>query len=84
MGRKRGKSKSVKEKHRVKKETQSGVDTQGKWLKKSGKLYYKYKKHIRVDKNRMILAVHSVADNEHDSRGVKPLIRKLGYKPREV
>ncbi|XOD67617.1 MAG: hypothetical protein ACMUEL_06735 [Flavobacteriales bacterium Tduv] len=26
-------------KARVKKETQSGVDTKGKWLKKSGKIY---------------------------------------------
>ncbi|XOD68055.1 MAG: hypothetical protein ACMUEL_09360 [Flavobacteriales bacterium Tduv] len=33
-------------KARVKKESQSGVDTQGKWLKKSGKLYYRYKKQI--------------------------------------
>ncbi|XOD66583.1 MAG: transposase [Flavobacteriales bacterium Tduv] len=71
-------------KERAKKKTQSGVDTQGKWLKKSGKLYYGYKKHIGVDKNGMILAVHSVAANEHDNRRLKPLIRKLGYNPREV
>ncbi|XOD68054.1 MAG: hypothetical protein ACMUEL_09355 [Flavobacteriales bacterium Tduv] len=32
----------------------------------------------------MILAVHSVPANEHDSKEVKPLIRKLGYKTREV
>ncbi|XOD67066.1 MAG: hypothetical protein ACMUEL_03400 [Flavobacteriales bacterium Tduv] len=32
----------------------------------------------------MILAVHSVAANEHDSRGLKLLISKLGYKPREI
>ncbi|XOD67495.1 MAG: hypothetical protein ACMUEL_06010 [Flavobacteriales bacterium Tduv] len=31
----------------------------------------------------MILAVHSVAANEHDSKGLKPLINKLGYKPQE-
>ncbi|XOD67807.1 MAG: hypothetical protein ACMUEL_07895 [Flavobacteriales bacterium Tduv] len=31
----------------------------------------------------MILAVHSVAANENDSRGLKPLISKLRYKPRE-
>ncbi|XOD68133.1 MAG: hypothetical protein ACMUEL_00330 [Flavobacteriales bacterium Tduv] len=37
-----------------------------------------------VDKNEMILAVHNIITNEHDSRGLKPLIRKLGYKPREV
>ncbi|XOD68103.1 MAG: hypothetical protein ACMUEL_09650 [Flavobacteriales bacterium Tduv] len=29
----------------------------------------------------MMLAVHSVAANEHDSRWLKPLISKLGYKP---
>ncbi|XOD68027.1 MAG: hypothetical protein ACMUEL_09185 [Flavobacteriales bacterium Tduv] len=28
----------------------------------------------------MILAVHSVAANEHDNRGLNPLISKLGYK----
>ncbi|XOD67450.1 MAG: hypothetical protein ACMUEL_05760 [Flavobacteriales bacterium Tduv] len=35
-----------------------------------------------MDKNGMILAaVHSLAANDHDSRGLKPLIRKLAYKP---
>ncbi|XOD67673.1 MAG: transposase [Flavobacteriales bacterium Tduv] len=66
-------------KKRVKKETQSGVDTQGKWIKKSGKLYYGYKKHIGGDKMGIILAVHSVAANEYDSRGLNTLISKLGY-----
>ncbi|XOD67226.1 MAG: hypothetical protein ACMUEL_04440 [Flavobacteriales bacterium Tduv] len=32
----------------------------------------------------MILTVHSVTAKEHDSRGLKPLISKLVYKPREV
>ncbi|XOD67286.1 MAG: transposase [Flavobacteriales bacterium Tduv] len=36
---------------------------------KSGKLYSGYKKHIGVDKNGMILAIHSVTANEHDSIG---------------
>ncbi|XOD67137.1 MAG: transposase [Flavobacteriales bacterium Tduv] len=79
-----GKKQISQRKARVKKETQSGVDTQGKWLKKSPKLYYGYKKQIGVDKNGMILAVHSVAANEHDSRGLKALISKLGYKARDV
>ncbi|XOD66563.1 MAG: hypothetical protein ACMUEL_00445 [Flavobacteriales bacterium Tduv] len=57
-------------KRKGKKKAQSGVDTQEKWLKRSGKLYYGYRKHIGVDKNAMILAVHSVAPNEHDSIGV--------------
>ncbi|XOD67051.1 MAG: hypothetical protein ACMUEL_03310 [Flavobacteriales bacterium Tduv] len=33
-------------KRKGKKEAQSGVNTQEKWLKKSGKLYYGYKNHI--------------------------------------
>ncbi|XOD67245.1 MAG: hypothetical protein ACMUEL_04540 [Flavobacteriales bacterium Tduv] len=41
-----GKKQIFSKKNKGKKETQSGVDTQGKWLKKSGKLYYGYKKHI--------------------------------------
>ncbi|XOD67938.1 MAG: hypothetical protein ACMUEL_08640 [Flavobacteriales bacterium Tduv] len=41
-----GKKQISQRKARVKKQTQSGVDTQGKWLKKSGKLYYGYKKQI--------------------------------------
>ncbi|XOD68126.1 MAG: hypothetical protein ACMUEL_09775 [Flavobacteriales bacterium Tduv] len=32
----------------------------------------------------MMLAVHSVAVNEYNSIGIKPLISKLGYKPIEV
>ncbi|XOD67239.1 MAG: transposase [Flavobacteriales bacterium Tduv] len=79
-----GEKANVSKKRKGKKEDQSGVDTQVKWLKKSGKLYYGYKKHIGMDKNRMILAVHSVVANEHDSRGLKQLISKLGYKHREV
>ncbi|XOD66678.1 MAG: hypothetical protein ACMUEL_01120 [Flavobacteriales bacterium Tduv] len=37
-------------KARVKKETQLGVDIQGKWLKKLGKIYYEYKKQIGLEK----------------------------------
>ncbi|XOD67200.1 MAG: hypothetical protein ACMUEL_04270 [Flavobacteriales bacterium Tduv] len=32
----------------------------------------------------MTLAVYTLAANEHDNRGLKPLISKLGYKPRKV
>ncbi|XOD67478.1 MAG: hypothetical protein ACMUEL_05910 [Flavobacteriales bacterium Tduv] len=42
----RGKKQISQRKARAKKEAQSGVDTQGKSLKKSGKLYYGYKKDI--------------------------------------
>ncbi|XOD67302.1 MAG: hypothetical protein ACMUEL_04875 [Flavobacteriales bacterium Tduv] len=41
-----GKKQISQRKVKIKKETQSGVETQGKWLKKSGKPDYRYKKHI--------------------------------------
>ncbi|XOD67262.1 MAG: hypothetical protein ACMUEL_04625 [Flavobacteriales bacterium Tduv] len=44
----RGEKQISQRKARVKKEIQSGVDTQGKWLKKSGKLYHGDNKDIGV------------------------------------
>ncbi|XOD67100.1 MAG: hypothetical protein ACMUEL_03595 [Flavobacteriales bacterium Tduv] len=38
MRKEEGQKQISQRKERVKKETQSGVDTQGKWLKKSGKI----------------------------------------------
>ncbi|XOD67179.1 MAG: hypothetical protein ACMUEL_04120 [Flavobacteriales bacterium Tduv] len=59
-----GKSKSVK-KSKDKKRDSIRSRHSKKWLKKSGEIYYGYKKHIEVDKNGMRLAaLHSVAANE--------------------
>ncbi|XOD67143.1 MAG: hypothetical protein ACMUEL_03880 [Flavobacteriales bacterium Tduv] len=43
---KEGEKQISQRKAKAKKETQSGVDTQGKSLKKLGKIYYGYKKQI--------------------------------------
>ena len=51
---------------------QAGVHAQGRWLKKSGKLYYGYKPHIAVDADGLIEGVHTTAANEHESKGVTP------------
>ncbi|XOD67934.1 MAG: hypothetical protein ACMUEL_08610 [Flavobacteriales bacterium Tduv] len=54
--RKEERKKANQSKKARKKKTQSRVENEGKWLKKSGKLYYGYKKHIRGgDKRGMIL-----------------------------
>ncbi|XOD67987.1 MAG: hypothetical protein ACMUEL_08930 [Flavobacteriales bacterium Tduv] len=42
----RGTKGNQSKKRKDKKETESGVYIQGIWLKKSGKFYYGYKKHI--------------------------------------
>lgn len=56
---------------------QPGVDHQGRWLKKRGKLHYGYKQHIAVDEDGMIEGVHTTTANEHDSKGLDALLCKV-------
>ena len=66
-----------KEYHKRKKVEQPNADNEARWLKKAGKTIYGYKKHIATDANGMILGVHSTTANEHDSRGLASLIKKI-------
>jgi IS5 family transposase len=52
------------------------VDTEARWLKKGNKLRYGYKKHILTDEEGLVDTVHTTTANEHDSKGLKPLIKK--------
>jgi IS5 family transposase len=54
-----------------------GVDTDGRWLKKGKRTVFGFKQHDAVDENGMIPGVHTTTANEHDSRGLKPLLRKI-------
>ena len=56
---------------------QPGVDHQARWLKKQGKLYYGYKQHIAVDGDGMIESVHTTTANQHDSKGLIPLLETI-------
>ena len=58
------------------KKTQPGVDVEARWLKKSGKLRYGFKKHISVEEEGLVLSVHTTTANEHDSKGLKKIIKK--------
>ncbi len=58
------------------KKQQPGVDTEARWVKKGGKLRYGYKKHISVDEDGLVSAVHTTTANEHDSKGLEELINK--------
>jgi IS5 family transposase len=58
------------------KQKQPGVDEQGRWLKKGGKLHYGLKKHIATDQEGLVTSVHSTTANEHDRKGLKPLLKK--------
>ena len=55
---------------------QPGVDAQGRWLKKSGKLHYGYKRHIAVDEAGMIEGLYTKAADAHESKGLIRLLRE--------
>lgn len=68
-----------KEDHQAKliKKTKPGVDSEGRYLKKGKKLHFGYKKHVLTDSDGLVEAVHTTTANEHDSRGLKPLLKKV-------
>ena len=59
---------------------QPGVDTEARWTKKRGKLYYGYKRSIAVDDDGLIETVHTTPANVHDNQALEPLIKKTGKK----
>lgn len=63
--------------HNVKKVEQPGADNEARWVKKGGKTVFGYKMHIGTDCNGMILGVHTTTANEHDSKGLANLIKKI-------
>jgi IS5 family transposase len=60
--------------------TGNGVDKEARWLKKGGKLIFGFKKHEAVDENGMVLGVYTTTANEHDSKGLIPLLEKIPRK----
>lgn len=65
------------EQQRVQKIERPGTDSEGRWVKKAGKLRYGYKRHDAVDENGMIVGTHTTTANEHDSKGLGPLLKKV-------
>lgn len=68
---------SEKQYHAVKTIEQPGADNEARWLKKGGRNTYGYKKHIATDDNGLVLGVHSTTANEHDSKGLEAVIKKV-------
>lgn len=59
---------------------QKGVDEEGRWLKKAGKLHYGFKKHVSTDQDGLVLAIITTPANVHDSITFEDLITKSGLK----
>lgn len=60
---------------------QPGVDTQARWVKKSGKSMFGNKQHTLVDDNGLVVAVETTAANCHDSKPLLVLLDKAGIEP---
>ena len=63
--------------HKVQKVNKPGTDDEARWVKKGNKLRYGFKRHDAVDENGMIVGTHTTTANEHDSKGLKPLLKKV-------
>src|SRR4029453_17626102 len=60
---------------------QPGVDSEAAWLKKAGKLYYGYKKHLCTDDAEgLIRAVVTTPANESDMHHITDVIDKARLK----
>jgi transposase, IS5 family len=76
------KQKEEQKQQLIKKE-HPGVDSEGRWLKKGNKLHYGYKKYIATDDDGIVEGVHTAPANEHDSRGMEPVLEKVPKKKKE-
>lgn len=61
---------------------QKGVDEEGRWLKKAGKLHFGFKKHVSTDQDGLVLGIITTAANVHDSRTFEELVAKSALAPR--
>lgn len=61
---------------------QSGVDVEGRWLKKAGKLHFGFKRHVSTDQDGLVLGVITTAANVHDSKTFEDLVIKSALPPR--
>ncbi len=60
--------------HALLEKEKPGVDSEARWVKKRGKLYYGYKRQIAVDGDGLVEGVHTTTANEHDSHGLEPVL----------
>ncbi len=60
--------------------TQSGVDTDARWVKKGGQSVFGYKQHTLVDDNGLVVTIDTTAANQHDSQSMLGVLNKTQIK----
>jgi len=57
--------------------TKPGVDSQGRWIKKAGKLLYGYKKHAVTDNEGLVLHVVTTAANVNEIANLDEVLKEV-------
>ena len=67
---------------KLKSVNKKGVDKEGSWTKKSGKLHYGYKKHYLCDEETsLVLSVETSTAKDHDSKYMEKCLSKVDLPP---
>lgn len=74
--RKQGQVEKEEESQQLLRVTKPGVDTEGRWIKKAGKLLYGYKRHAVTDNEGMVLHVVTTAANVHEIANLEEVLRE--------
>ncbi len=65
-----------RESKEVEKQVPSGVDTDGAWIRKAGKLRYGYKKHHVTDEEGLVLGVVTTATNVNEISNLEEVLQR--------
>lgn len=57
-----------------------GVDTDGKWIKKAGKLRFGYKQHTATDEQGLILGIVTTSANQSDIKHLEDVLKTVNPK----
>lgn len=63
--------------HNRLKSTNPGVDSEGRWTKKSGKYWFGFKKHVVTDEQGLVMAVITTPANQADTTQLRQLVDRL-------
>ena len=76
MDREEEDGREASEKAMLKEAVKSNVDSEARWVKKMGKLYFGYKRHSVTDENGLVLAEETTPANESDIKHLETPLMK--------
>ena len=55
----------------------SNVDSDGRWLKKRGRIHFGFKQHTAVDQNGLVLGVITTSANQSDIKRLEDVLKRV-------